>query len=101
MFFIKNYNYSTFSNEETNLPIRYKTTQPPAGIIWKEKISQILGVINMFGALFLTVSAALGHGAQVNPRTRNSVDYISGVNTQRCSNLTGAACNNGKRILNF
>lgn len=50
----------------------------------------------MFGALFLTVSAALGHGAQVNPRTRNSVDYISGVNTQRCSNLTGAACNNGQ-----
>jgi len=42
------------------------------------------------------VALALGHGAMVTPRSRNSVDYLAGVNTQRCSNITGDACNNGQ-----
>lgn len=37
-----------------------------------------------------------GPGAMVQPRTRNSVEWQVGVNTQRCSNLTGDACNNGQ-----
>ena len=39
---------------------------------------------------------AHGHGALVSPRSRNSVDYLVDVNTQRCSNITGDACNNGQ-----
>lgn len=37
-----------------------------------------------------------GHGALVSPRSRNSIDYLVGVNTQRCSNITGDKCNNGQ-----
>ena len=37
-----------------------------------------------------------GHGAMVQPRSRNSVEYQVGVNTQRCANITGDACNNGQ-----
>ena len=29
-------------------------------------------------------------------RSRNSVDWQANVNTQRCSNITGAPCNNGQ-----
>ena len=52
-------------------------------------------------ALTLSLAAALpclvvGHGAMVLPLSRNSVDALVGVNTQRCSNITGAACNNGQ-----
>ena len=54
--------------------------------------------------LKLIVTAALGHGAMVQPRSRNAIDWISNVNTQRCSNVTGDACNNGtseqRRTLN-
>ena len=32
----------------------------------------------------------------VQPRTRNSVEYQVGVNTQRCANITGDACHNGQ-----
>ena len=30
-----------------------------------------------------------GHGAMTQPRSRNSVDYLVNVNTQKCSNMTG------------
>ena len=36
------------------------------------------------------------HGALVSPRSRNSIDYLVGVNTQRCANITGDACLNGQ-----
>lgn len=49
----------------------------------------------------MTVVAALaatvaGHGAMVTPRSRNSIDWMVGVNTQRCSNITGDKCENGQ-----
>ena len=42
------------------------------------------------------LETAHGHGAMVSPRSRNSVDYLVDVNTQKCSNITGDACNNGQ-----
>eukprot|EP01043_Picozoa_sp_COSAG02_P018390 COSAG02_NODE_858_length_16456_cov_7.419698_5_plen_209_part_00 len=45
---------------------------------------------------FGMVGVVAGHGAMVQPRTRNSVEYQVGVNTQRCANITGDACNNGQ-----
>lgn len=42
------------------------------------------------------VAEVLGHGALVSPRSRNSVDYLVGVNTARCSNITGDKCENGQ-----
>ena len=32
----------------------------------------------------------------VQPRSRNSVEYLVGVNTQTCANITGEACHNGQ-----
>jgi len=32
----------------------------------------------------------------VTPRSRNSVDWLAGVNTARCSNITGDKCTNGQ-----
>ena len=32
----------------------------------------------------------------VTPLSRNAVDHLAGVNTQRCSNITGDECNNGQ-----
>ena len=46
-----------------------------------------------FCALVTTVR---GHGAMVTPLSRNAVDALAGVNTQRCSNITGDKCNNGQ-----
>ena len=50
----------------------------------------------------LTVGA-LGHGAIVSPRSRNSIDYLVGVNVPEhwlgdrdCTNITGGPCNNGQ-----
>jgi hypothetical protein len=44
-----------------------------------------------------------GHGAIVSPRSRNSVDYLVGVNTPKdwpsnahCANITGDKCENGQ-----
>ena len=47
-----------------------------------------------------------GHGAMVHPRSRNSIDWeevpddphrgIHNTGAHICSNLTGAACNNGQ-----
>ena len=42
------------------------------------------------------LGAALCAGAMVQPRTRNSIDWSVGVNTQRCSNITGDECHNGQ-----
>eukprot|EP00036_Acanthoecidae_sp_10tr_P009679 CAMPEP_0182924574 /NCGR_PEP_ID=MMETSP0105_2-20130417/6679_1 /TAXON_ID=81532 ORGANISM="Acanthoeca-like sp., Strain 10tr" /NCGR_SAMPLE_ID=MMETSP0105_2 /ASSEMBLY_ACC=CAM_ASM_000205 /LENGTH=383 /DNA_ID=CAMNT_0025062369 /DNA_START=31 /DNA_END=1182 /DNA_ORIENTATION=+ len=42
------------------------------------------------------VVSVWGHGAMVTPRSRNSVDFNVGVNTQRCSNVTGDTCQNGQ-----
>lgn len=46
---------------------------------------------------------AAGHGALVSPRSRNSVDYLVGVNVpahwtsdRECTNITGGPCNNGQ-----
>ena len=39
---------------------------------------------------------AAGHGAMVSPLSRNAVDHLAGVNTQRCSNITGDECQNGQ-----
>ena len=36
------------------------------------------------------------HTAQVHPRPRQSIDYLVGVNTAGCSNVTGAKCENGQ-----
>jgi hypothetical protein len=52
------------------------------------------------------VAAAAGHGAVVTPRSRNSVDYLVGVNTpvhwpsnKDCTNISGTNpgdCHNGQ-----
>lgn len=42
------------------------------------------------------VAMVAGHGAMVQPLSRNAIDAYVGVNTQRCSNLTGDKCNNGQ-----
>ena len=42
------------------------------------------------------ITAVRGHGAMVTPLSRNAVDALAGVNTQRCSNITGDKCNNGQ-----
>ena len=47
-------------------------------------------------AASLLVSLAAGHGAMVSPLSRNAVDMLVGVNTQRCSNITGDNCTNGQ-----
>ena len=39
---------------------------------------------------------ANAHGAMVSPLSRNAVDHLVGVNTQKCSNITGDTCNNGQ-----
>lgn len=46
---------------------------------------------------------AAGHGAIVSPRSRNSVDYLVGVNVpkawpsdRQCVNITGGPCDNGQ-----
>ena len=49
--------------------------------------------IAAFSAL---ITAIRGHGAMVTPLSRNAVDALAGVNTQRCSNITGDKCNNGQ-----
>lgn len=47
-------------------------------------------------ALTALVYHADGHGAIVSPRSRNSIDYRVNVNTQKCANISGEACNNGQ-----
>jgi hypothetical protein len=47
-------------------------------------------------ALSACVASVAGHGAMVTPRSRNSVEWLVNVNTQRCSNITGDTCNNGQ-----
>ena len=47
-------------------------------------------------SLFLCVASASGHGAIISPLSRNAVDHVVGVNTQTCSNITVAKCNNGQ-----
>ena len=42
------------------------------------------------------VATVSGHGAMVTPRARQSIDYLVGVNTMSCANLTGDTCNNGQ-----
>lgn len=44
-----------------------------------------------------------GHGSLISPRSRNSVDYLVGVNVpahcssdRECTNITGGPCNNGQ-----
>ena len=57
-------------------------------IEWLPKMS------TTFSYLFFSFSPFTG--AMVQPRSRNSIDYLGGVNTQRCSNSTGDKCNNGQ-----
>jgi len=53
--------------------------------------------------VLLFAVGANGHGAIISPRSRNSVDYLVGVNVPEhwpsdrdCTNITGDACNNGQ-----
>lgn len=58
----------------------------------------------MRSALCLSLAAGVaGHGAIVSPRSRNSIDYLVGVNVpahwpsdRECVNVTGDKCNNGQ-----
>jgi hypothetical protein len=59
-------------------------------------------VIHVALAVSLSV-AARGHGTVVSPRSRNSVDYLVGVDTPvdwpynaDCANITGDECHNGQ-----
>jgi len=54
-------------------------------------------------AFSLVVAEVSGHGAIVSPRSRNSIDYLVGVNVPEhwpadrgCVNITGGKCNNGQ-----
>jgi hypothetical protein len=53
-------------------------------------------------AAFVVVGVS-GHGAIISPRSRNSIDYLVGVNAPKdwpsnrdCTNITGSGCNNGQ-----
>jgi len=53
--------------------------------------------------LSLLAARVAAHGAIITPRSRNSVDYLVGVNVPKdwpgdrdCTNITGGACNNGQ-----
>ena len=54
----------------------------------------------MFRSLSLVISAlaasVAGHGAMVSPLSRNAVDRVLNVTSQRCSNVTGDSCKNGQ-----
>ena len=56
-------------------------------------------LVAALGVAVSTLALVSGHGAMVHPRSRNSVDFQVNVNTQRCSNLTGDKCNNGRRFI--
>lgn len=47
-------------------------------------------------AITAFVVGVTGHGSLVTPRPRNSIDYLVGVNTEWCANISGAKCNNGQ-----
>eukprot|EP00911_Craspedida_sp_UC1_P002602 UC1_evm1s1927 len=68
-------------------------------------------MLNVFTTTLLALGAAAafcvspvcGHGAIVTPRSRNSVDYLVGVNTPKdwpsnadCTNISGTGCHNGQ-----
>jgi len=64
--------------------------------------SSHLCIISAIIALNLA-SLAAGHGAIISPRSRNSVDYLVGINTPKdwsgdagCTNITGDSCHNGQ-----
>lgn len=51
----------------------------------------------------LLVGSVAGHGEIISPRSRNSIDYLVGVNVpahwptdEECTNITGAPCKNGQ-----
>ena len=56
-------------------------------------------MMRVAGLLLGSLVSVQGHGAMVTPRSRNSIDWAVGVNTQRCSNVTEGAngkCENGQ-----
>ena len=62
----------------------------------------------VIAAAALLLQAVHGHGTVVSPRSRNSVDYLVGVNTPKdwpsnagCANITGDACHNGQATFWF
>jgi len=61
--------------------------------LWQDLLSKAIAALVVASAMVAVVS---GHGAMVSPLSRNAVDSFVNVNTQRCSNITGAACNNGQ-----
>ena len=59
--------------------------------------------VNIIVMMTVFAGAVHGHGTVVSPRSRNSVDYLVGVNTpvdwpsnKDCSNITGDDCHNGQ-----
>ena len=42
------------------------------------------------------VGGVSAHGSMTHPRPRQSIDYLASVNTEQCSNITGAKCENGQ-----
>lgn len=63
------------------------------GVWLSKKFMPLVFLVVYIGVELPLVS---GHGAIVTPRSRNSVDYRVGINTQRCSNITGNSCLNGQ-----
>jgi len=62
-----------------------------------------MGPLCAVAVLSLLVAQVASHGAVVTPRSRNSIDYLVGVNVPKhwpsdrdCTNITGAECNNGQ-----
>ena len=68
-----------------------------------------IAMVNLAATVVLTAAflpLAVGHGAMVTPRSRNSVDFDENVshypssgggnNWAWCKNMTGAQCNNGQ-----
>ena len=52
--------------------------------------------LRLAGLAAVAVTSVRAHGAMTHPRTRNSIDWLAGANTQKCSNMTGAPCENGQ-----
>ena len=76
----------------------HQTTDQPASQSIHINVSIMRKSTTLFVAAALagSVTSVAGHGAVVNPRARQSIDYLAGVNEQSCANATGDACHNGQ-----
>jgi hypothetical protein len=77
------------------MPRLVLSTLPGAGAAATGATGMSAVVVMTLTILYVVPGSVEGHGSLVHPRPRNSIDYLAGVNTQWCANITGDKCNNG------